>query len=211
LNKFFDSADLDKYFACYYAQSFGTGYKHQTGRWALRTVPKWAETSQYNYYMVPNDETDWLDMMEKTYGVDGSWVVPDKEAIAGPPCSPKLTSQNFCNHRGQLFSYKLGDNINIPNPAEAIKSNLGSYSEIADGDAAFLNSILSFEGKISDVVEGASIERVQRFCIYNGQKECGDVGKMEEQKEAAANRLMIIETFVRAILMFLPGISEELQ
>lgn len=145
--------------------------------------------------------SDWQDEMESTYGVDRSWIVPYSWQFA--PC----VSGN-CDQYGNAYFYQVSGNINVPDPAESIKTNLASYGGLADwlNDTAFLASTDLFNGMNSDVVDGASLSVYSVVGAVAAMQKVEEIAKKYEDAEA----LQIILFFVSAILILLPGIGEEL-
>jgi hypothetical protein len=174
-----------------------TGYGCPPNNW-----PDFANGKAYNVWFIPKDMNTWLDLMENTYGIERSWIIP--YTYRDSPCIPPQPCDDF----GNVYFYHIDGNANIPDPAADITKNLASYSGLVDwlSETSALDSSLMFQGTSADVVDGAAMSVYSVYAAVNTMKTVEDIGKKEEDAEA----LQIILWFVTAILMLLPGIGQEL-
>lgn len=127
-------------------------------------------------------------------------------------CSlPQLVNKE-CENYGKQHFYEISGDTKIPDPAEAIKNNLGDDTAIINwlSDTAFLSSFNLFNGdsrewQNANVVNGTSMSVDSVAASAASMKSVDGI----RQKEVDGEALQIILLFVGALLMLLPGMGEK--
>lgn len=194
--KDFMNKHMNDYFTCIVSKGDSKGYTNVT--W--KSCP--GDTDHpFSVYWEPKDVDGFFTELEKSTGIDRTWV-KFGDYHYWDLCIPPQD----CSAFGWYHGYPMLTDFTVPNPKDTISKALPSLQDLGESllDTAAEAAAFIYDGAYSDVVDGSSL---LVFMIDSSVKSMAEIKKIGDKIEEEKRKQFIL-FFLTFLLMIIPGVGE---